>query len=110
MSVVFPNPFSLPLQGRVPANGILEVFFGPPLNINWTIEQVSIKMLTAPSGSACDLYQMGSLHAPAHSARKATFANGDVYLNAGETMSVRWTGCTPGDIGEVLVNYRKVSF
>jgi hypothetical protein len=74
----------------------------------WEVSQVSIEMLTAPSGATLDVRYMNSLVAPSQSARRAA-ASGDppIFLNGGETMSVEWQNCTPGDPGKVLVVYRK---
>lgn len=108
MSDAFPHPFNDPLQGIVAAGGALTIKFGPQYNNTWYVTQISIEMPTAPAGSLLVIRRMGSLIAPAPSAKRAT-ASGDppIFLNGGEFMTVEWTGCTPGDVGKVLVTYNK---
>jgi hypothetical protein len=107
-SKAFANPFNEPRQGIVDAAGLLTIRFGPPYNNTWEVQQVSIEMPTAPAGATCELRYMASLIAPSPSAKRAS-AGGDppIFLQGGETMTVEWRGCTPGDIGRVLFVYRK---
>jgi len=108
LSVTFPNPFNDPFQGIVDAAGDLVISFGPTYNNKWSVMQVTLEMPTAPVGATAELRYMSSLVAPASSARRAS-AGGDppIFLQGGETMTVEWTDCTPGDIGRVLVVYTK---
>jgi hypothetical protein len=103
-----PNSFKEPLAGQVDAGGSLIVKFGPQYNEMWDIQQVTLEMETAPNGAVANLRVMGSLVAPAPSPRRAT-ASGQppIFLYGGETMSVEWENCTPGDVGKVLVVYLK---
>lgn len=100
--------FNLPIQAAVPASGNLTVSFGPPYNQVWTVEQISLKMLTAPAGSTAEIHYMNAFVDVAPSSRRASAGeNPPIILQGGETASVVWLNCTPGDIGEVLVIYRK---
>jgi hypothetical protein len=98
----------LPRQGIVNAAGELTISIGPGGNQIWEITQVTLEMPTAPAGAIAELRVMGSLIAPAYSARRAS-ASGDppIVLHGSETMTVEWTGCTPGDVGRILVIYRQ---
>lgn len=108
MSDQFPYAFNDPYQGAVNASGVLELFFGPPPNQIWNVTQVSLSMASAPAGCSAILKYQNVLHAPAFSARRAAIG-GDppMILKGGEQASVRWTGATPGDIGQILVIYEK---
>jgi hypothetical protein len=107
----FPNPIRLPLQGQVAADGTLTIRFGPEIQNTWEVSQVSVEMLTAPAGATVVIRAMGALVSPSPSARKAS-AGGDppIFLHGGETMTVEWEDCTPGDVGSVLVVYRKAAY
>jgi hypothetical protein len=104
----FRNPFNEPFQGIVDANGDLTIEFGPQYNNTWEVLQVTIEMPTAPQGATVEIRYMASLISPSPSARKAS-AGGDppIFLQGGETMTVVWENCTPGDVGRVLAIYRK---
>lgn len=98
-------------QGTVTAAGTLTISFGPNHSQRWVVQQVSLKMPTAPPGSSAELQQFGRLVAPAFSAKKAALGGEPpVPLNGGETCEVVWSGCTPGDIGEVFVLYEKLAW
>jgi hypothetical protein len=107
----FTNPFNLPLAGNVAADGTLTIRFGPEYNNKWEVSQVAIEMPTAPAGALLVVRYMGSLVSPSPSARRAS-AGGDppIFLHGGESMTVEWTNCTPGDPGKVLVVYRKTAY
>lgn len=107
----FPYPFNEPFQGIVELDGSLIVPFGPSSNNTWKVTQVSLEMPTAPAGASAEIRYMASLVAPSPSARKGS-AGGDppIFLQGGETMTVNWTNCTPGDIGRVLVTYEKGTY
>lgn len=95
-------------QGIVPADGILEVTFTCPPNQIWEVRQVSLEMENAPSGCTAVVKYLSSLHAPAFDASKAAISgNPPMELKGGERGSVRWEGATPGEIGQILVIYRK---
>ena len=107
----FPHPFNLPLQSIVPVSGDLTIRFGPPYNQIWTVEQITLKMLTAPVGATAEIHYMSAFVDVAPSARRASAAESPpIVLQGGETASVVWENCTPGDIGEVLVIYRKDTY
>lgn len=94
-------------SGTVNAAGRLELKFGPKRNQIWEVSQVSLEMLTAPVGALAEIRDaMGGLMAPSYSARRATAA-GTQLLNPGETVSVVWTGATPGDRGRAIAWFRK---
>lgn len=94
-------------SGTVAANGTLEIRMGPRRNQIWEISQVSLEMLTAPVGALAEIRDaMGGLMAPSYSARRATAA-GTLLVHPGETISVVWTGATPGDSGRAIAWFRK---
>lgn len=95
--------------GVVDAAGNLTVKFGPNPAVNWNITQMSIEMPSAPTGAGASAYARGGLLFPFPTPRRAAAA-GDppVFLFGGERAEVRWSACTPGDVGTVFVLYDKM--
>ena len=94
-------------SGTVAADGTLEISVGPRRDQVWEISQVSLEMPTAPAGATAEIRDvMGALMSPSYSARRAS-ASGTQFLNPGETITVSWQDCTPGDVGRVLAMFRK---
>jgi len=102
------RPFKDTMQGIVKADGTLSLKFGPQANNMWDVKQVTLEMPTAPAGSRAEIRVMGALVAPSYSARRAS-ASGDppIFLYGGETATVEWINCTPGDIGIIWWSYKK---
>lgn len=107
----FPNSFKDSKQGIVSAAGTLTLTFGPQTNEMWDVQQVSIEMPNAPSGTVVELRVMGSFVDAPSSAKKAAAA-GDppIFLYGGETATVSWTGATPGLAGKIWFTYKKTVY
>ena len=105
-----PYPFDSSFQAVVDGSGEAEVSFDSGGIINWRVTQVSIEMPTAPVGAACYLRKRGKLVTPMIATGDVAAGDPPIFLKPGETMTVTWTGCTPGDVGTVLVIYDKVGF
>jgi hypothetical protein len=76
----------------------------------WLIQQVSIEMLTAPSGADCILRKRGAYITRMIAAGDAAGGDPPVTLYQGEPMTIEWTGCTPGDQGKATVIYELVDY
>jgi hypothetical protein len=71
----------------------------------WSVRQVSVELEAAPFGSTCTMRKNGRFISYA-------FPTGDVIsepppltLRPGETVTLTWTGCTPGDVASAWVSY-----
>jgi hypothetical protein len=102
--------FDSRFQGVVSADGTCDVTFGPPLNNQWVLSQVSTEMPDAPSGSTCVLRKMGAFVTFLIAQGDAAGGDPPLPVRGGETVSVEWEGCTPGDIGRVYVIYEKSTY
>ena len=98
------------LVGSVDAAGNLELGLTPTGQAPWLVQQVSTEMLTAPAGATCFLRKRGLAISPLIAAADAAGGDPPVVLYQGETLSVEWSGCTPGDQGTVVVIYQQVAY
>jgi hypothetical protein len=103
-------PFDQAFRGTVDAAGELVVAWDSGGIVNWNVQQVSVEMPNAPVGAACFLRKQGKLVSNMIATGDTAAGDPSVYLKPGETMTVEWTGCTPGDVGVVFVIYQKVGF
>ncbi len=71
----------------------------------WTVYQVTVEMSTAPIGATCSIRKNGSLVSPAIPTGDPVGGDPPVTLEGTDVMTVEWAGCTPGDVGRVLVIY-----
>lgn len=71
----------------------------------WRVDQVSVEMPTAPIGATCTLRKGGALITPLIPTGDAAAGDPPITLRPGETVTVEFAGCTPGDIGTVYLMY-----
>lgn len=71
----------------------------------WTISQISVEMASAPIGATCDVRKNGVFITPLIATGDAASGDPPVTLWPGETITVNFAGCTPGDTGSVYVIY-----
>ena len=94
----------------VAAGGTAVVTVRPSQKLRtWVVTQVSVEMGTAPIGAACVLRKNGALVTPLVATGDAASGDPPVVLYGSDTMTITWTGCTPGDVGTVLMFYDEVS-
>ncbi len=72
------------------------------------IRQVSVELPTAPNGAGCALRRDGVLITPLIATGDAAVEPPPLPVSPGDTVTVEWTGCTPGDQGTVLVFYDEI--
>lgn len=89
----------------VAANGRATVTVKTTRNQVWMISQVSIEMQSAPLGSACVLRKNGRAITPLVATMDAAGGDPPVQLLPQDVLTVEWTGCTPGDVGNTLIFY-----
>lgn len=71
----------------------------------WTVSQISVEMPSAPLGATCDARKNGALITPLIATGDAATGDPPVTLRPGETLTVAFAGCTPGDVGTVFLIY-----
>jgi len=69
----------------------------------WTVSQVSVEMPSAPLGATCDVRKGGALITPLIATGDAATGDPPVVVRPGETLTVTFEGCTPGDTGTVYL-------
>jgi hypothetical protein len=82
------------------------VAFGPgSRNRTWTVSQVSVEMVNAPLGASCELRKGDRLITFLIATGDVGAGDPPIVLTAGETLTVKWSGVTPGLTGKVFVVY-----
>lgn len=73
---------------------------------DWTVQQISIEMDSAPIGSTCSIRKNGALVTLMVPNGDAATGDPPILLR-GQTdqITVTWTGVLPGSVGSVLVVY-----
>lgn len=71
----------------------------------WTLQQISVEMPTAPIGATCVARKNGALITPLIPTGDAAAGEPYIQLRGTDVVTVTFTGCTPGDIGTILVVY-----
>jgi hypothetical protein len=71
----------------------------------WTVTQVSVEMPAAPIGATCWLRKDGAPVTPLIATGDAASGEPPITLRPGQTLTVEWAGCTPGDVGQVWMSY-----
>jgi hypothetical protein len=96
-----PEAYSAVVTGA----GRAVVTIRPPRLQRWIVSQVSVEMPTGPVGSTCALRLNGRMVTPLIST--GDVASGEPYTTVYPTdqLTVEWDGCTPGDVGTVLMFY-----
>lgn len=92
----------------VTAGGVGTVTIKPDKRMTWVVQQVSNEMLNAPGTSICAVRKNGFLISPLIAQADVAAGDPPVYLlPSKDSMTVIWTGATPGDIGTVFVTYEE---
>lgn len=88
----------------IPASGaaILRIVSRPE---RWNVTQVSVKGATAPSGSLCTLKKNSVFITPIIASGGVAAGDPPVELGPVDTLTVEWSGHTPGTLFEVNVFY-----
>lgn len=71
----------------------------------WSLQQVSVEMPSAPIGATCEFRRNGFLVTPLIPTGDAADGDPPIPLRGSDVVTVKWTGCTVGAIGRVLVVY-----
>lgn len=76
----------------------------------WLVTQVSIEMLTAPAGAVCLLRKRSALISPMIAAADVAAGDPPITLHPGDSLTVEWTACTPGDQGKAIAIYHRLTY
>ena len=91
----------------VKADGTLTITIRPRPR-RWDVSQVSVQGATAPAGSTCTLRKNGVFITPIIATGGAATGPPDVHLEPTDSMTVEFTGQTPGTLFQVYVIYKVV--
>jgi hypothetical protein len=71
----------------------------------WIVNQVSVELAGAPSGSTCDLRLNNDLVTLLVPQGDAATGDPPVRLLPSDALTINWAGCTAGTVGRALVLY-----
>lgn len=94
-------------SGVVTAAGTLTVSLRPPNSATWEVTQVTTEMPTAPAGALCTMRKNGNKITDLIATGDAAGGDPSVVLRQTDTLTVEWTQCTPGDVGQVFAFYNQ---
>lgn len=94
------------LSVTVAADGTARATLSPDSRFQrWMVGQVSVEMSTAPVGATCTIRKDGALISPLIPTGDAASGDPAIPLRQGQTLTVEFVGCVPGDVGTVYVLY-----
>lgn len=106
---ILSSSFDDTKQGKVLADGTLTITIAPTQSfMTWIIGQITVEMANAPIGAVCVLRKRGALVTPLIPTGDAAGGDPPLLLRAGETATVKWTGCTPNAVGTVFYMYDQI--
>jgi hypothetical protein len=92
--------------GIVAADGTLSISISPGARTRgWTVQQISVDMPAAPIGAVCKVTKSGFLVTYVIATGDTAGGDPPVRLQGTETLTVSWTGCTPGAAGAIFAIY-----
>lgn len=91
-------------SGVIPASGAL-TFTITSRPRSWRVSQVSVRGITVPAGSVCELRKNGTFVTKIRAGGGAAGGDPPVDLYPSDTMQVVLTGQTPGTPFEVFIIY-----
>lgn len=71
----------------------------------WRVLQVSVELQAAPSGATCEVRKNGNLVTPIIPTMDTAADEPAVQLRGTDELTVTWSGCTPGQVGQVTFYY-----
>lgn len=93
-----------PYSTTVGSDGRATIKVRPPSLVPWIVQQVSVEMAAAPVGATCVLRKNGTFITPLIPTGDA--ADGTpVDISQSDTLTIEWSGCTPGEAGTALIIY-----
>jgi len=95
--------------GDVNAAGDLTITVVCP-DIRWQVTQVSIEMQSAPAGAQCELRHNGRFITSLIATGDAAGGDPPLPMRPGDSFTVQWTSCTPGDQGRVTWFYDELKW
>lgn len=71
----------------------------------WKVQQVSVELQAAPVGATCYVRKNGNLVTPIIPTADTAAGEPYVTLLPSDELTVKWEGCTPGQVGQVTFYY-----
>lgn len=94
------------MTGQVDAGGVALIEFRVANGIGtWKVQQVSTEMSSAPIGSTCEIRKNGAFVTPMIATGDVAGGDPPVTLLGTDVLTIRWAGCTPGDVGAATIFY-----
>lgn len=114
MVVQVPTPTPLtglkrPYSATIAADGTGRAEITPTSTWSWSVTQVSVELAAAPTGAAATIRVDGVFVTALIVTGDAAAGDPPVPLGVGETMTVEFTGCTPGQVATILVFYDEIA-
>jgi hypothetical protein len=103
-------PKRTPLSGITDAAGVCTIRFRVPGQVAWVVEQITVEMRDAPSGSAAFLRVNDSLVTDLIPTSDVAAGDPPLAVYPGDVVEIEWTGATPLSQGKALVMYRTASY
>lgn len=94
-----------PYAATVNASGVVEIDITPTRSWSWLVTQVSVKLAGAPVGTTAEMLVNGSFVTKLVATGGVASGTPSVLLDPGDTLTVRWTGATPGQTATATVFY-----
>lgn len=95
-------------SATVKADGTATFEISPTSTFAWSVSQVTTE-LAAPVGAVSALRLDGFLVTALIATGDAAGGDPPILVQPGQTLSVEWTGATPGTIGKIFVVYDEVA-
>jgi len=89
----------------VAGDGTAVATIQPTTGRGWKVSQVSVELAAAPTGATCNVRRNGALVTPIIPTGDVASGEPPVDLQVGDELTVQWAGCTPGQVGRVLIIY-----
>jgi len=94
------------LTPTVAANGTATARFKVTNGLDiWKFTQISTELASAPAGATCWMRLNGDPVTPMIPSGDTAGDYPNVTVNPGDSLTVEWTGCTPGTVAKVLAFY-----
>lgn len=109
MSEIGAVPYDDAKDGTVKADGTVTVSLAPTQSyMTWVVHQVTTEYRDAPIGSLSEIRKRGVLITDLIPTGDVAGGDPPVTVRPGESLDVRWTGATPGDLVRVWWSYDQI--
>lgn len=89
----------------VTGGGIATIGISPLKQVEWVVSQISVEMAGAPSSASCIVRKNGRFITPLVPSGDAATGDPPVTLWPTDTLTITWSGATPGLVGAAMIFY-----